>query len=108
MNSNINFPQFLPSSPLREEPSAGTQLTLRQRTEDVFLHSSAKLQALFEAMAPQAAKDARHHLRVQQIAFEVQNEEWRQMLGAKTVNGRFALCICGGACTALTEPDRSE
>ena len=75
--------------------------SLRQRTEAAFRQSSDELLDLFDTLPAQAKKDARHHLRVQQIAFEVQNEELRQILAAQTVDGHFALCICGGACTAL-------
>ncbi len=95
MKANLDFPPSVPAPPVLDEPS------LRQRTEAAFQHSAAELLALFDALSPQAKKDARHHLYVQQIAFEVQNEQLRQMLAAKTVGGHFALCVCGGACTAL-------
>lgn len=95
MKPHIDFPPSGSALPAREEPS------LRQRTEAASQHSTTGLLALFDSLSPQANKDARHHLRLQQLAFEVQNEELRQMLTAKTVHGHFARCVCGGACTAL-------
>ena len=101
MNATIAFPPSMPALLMSEEASLRTEPSLRQRTEAVFQHSSTELLALFDALPLQENKDARHHFRVQQIAFEVQNEQLRQMLAAKTVDGHFALCVCGGACTAL-------
>ena len=75
--------------------------SLRQRTEAAFRQSSDDLLELCDALPAQAKMAARHHLRVQRIAFEVQNEEWRQMLAAKTIDGHFALCICGGGSHCL-------
>ncbi len=101
MKTKIDFSPSVPALPASQEASARTEPSLRQRTAAAFRQSSDELLELFDALPPQAKKDARHHLRVQQIAFEVLNEEWRQMLAARTIDGHFALCICGGARTAL-------
>ncbi len=95
MNTSLDLSLSAPALPMSDKPS------LRQRTETAYRRSSTELLELFDALTPPEKKAARHLLRVQQLAFEVQNEELRQMLAAKTVHGHFALCVCGGACTDL-------
>lgn len=95
MNMTTDFRPSVPALSLSEEPS------LRQRTEAAFRESATELLALLDELPQRAKKDALYHLRVQQIAFEVQNEVLLQMLAAKTVDGHFPLCACGGACTTL-------
>lgn len=92
---DISFLPAVPALPMSQAPS------LRQRTEAIFRHSSIELQALFDALTPQAKKDASHHLSVLGIAFEVLNEEWRQMLAARILDNPLALAIPvrGGGCT---------
>ena len=104
MKTNLNFSQ----QGLQEEKPPLSQASLRERSEAVFQESSDKLLEFIDALAPQLAKDARHHLRLQQVAFEVVNEELRRMLAAKTVDGRFALCICGGQAMSLPETNCSK
>ena len=101
MKTQIDLSPSVLAAPLSEEASVPTAPSLRQRTETAFRQSSDDLQELLDTLPAQAKKDARHHLRVQQIAFEVHNEELRQILAAQTIDGHFALCICGGVCTAL-------
>ena len=78
MKPKIDFSPSVPALPASQEAPARTAASLRQRTAAAFRVSSAELAELFDALPAQAKKDAHHHLRVQQIAFEVQNEELRQ------------------------------
>ncbi len=93
MKTTLNFVQ----PKMQEESSELIQASLRERTQAIFQDSSDKLMGCLDELTPQSAKDALHHLRLQQVAFEVLNEELHRMLAAKTVDGQFALCICGGA-----------
>ena len=77
--TDINFLPSVPALPMSQAPS------LRQRTEATFRRNAIELQELFDALTPQAKKDASHHLSVLKIAFEALNEEWRQMLAARTL-----------------------
>jgi hypothetical protein len=65
---------------MQEESSELIQASLLERTQAIFQDSSDKLMGCLDELTPQSAKDALHHLRLQQVAFEVLNEELQPRL----------------------------